>query len=55
MAEQGTFHGQVDLYTPPTAQPGMTVTLTLNVHSLDSPDSNYVVAYLTVVPTVSLN
>lgn len=55
MGEQGTFHGQVDLHTPATAQPGMAVTLTLNVRSLDSPDSNYVVAYLTVVPTVRMN
>ncbi|XP_068172839.1 von Willebrand factor A domain-containing protein 7 isoform X2 [Antennarius striatus] len=50
VAEQGSFHGQVDLHAPATAQPGLTVTLTLNVHDLDSPDSNYAVAYLTVVP-----
>lgn len=55
VAEQGSFHGQVDLHTPDTAQPGTTVTLTLTVLALDSPDSNYAVAYLTVVPLVSVN
>ncbi|XP_042343175.1 von Willebrand factor A domain-containing protein 7 [Plectropomus leopardus] len=50
VAGQGSFHGQVDLYTPATAQAGATVTLTLTVRALDSPDSNYAVAYLTVVP-----
>ncbi|XP_062275291.1 von Willebrand factor A domain-containing protein 7 [Scomber scombrus] len=48
--EQGSFQGQVHLHTPPTAQAGATVSLTLNVHDLKSPDSNYAVAYLTVVP-----
>lgn len=55
VAEQGSFRGQVDLYTPVTAQAGVTVTLTLTVRALDSPDSNYAVAYLTVVPPVSMN
>lgn len=55
VAEQGSFRGQVDLHTPATAQAGATVTLTLTVHALDSPDSNYAVAYLTVVPPVSTN
>ncbi|XP_068601815.1 von Willebrand factor A domain-containing protein 7 [Brachionichthys hirsutus] len=50
VAKQGSLHGQVDLHAPATAQPGLTVTLTLNVHGLDSPDSNYAVAYLTIVP-----
>ncbi|XP_051253637.1 von Willebrand factor A domain-containing protein 7 [Dicentrarchus labrax] len=50
VAEQGSFRGQVDLHTPATAQAGATVTLTLTVHALDVPDSNYAVAYLTVVP-----
>ncbi|XP_078102749.1 von Willebrand factor A domain-containing protein 7 [Sander vitreus] len=50
VAEQGSFRGQVDLLTPATAQSGATVTLTLTVNALDSPDSNYAVAYLTVVP-----
>ncbi|KAF1393792.1 hypothetical protein PFLUV_G00019720 [Perca fluviatilis] len=50
VAEQGSFRGQVDLLTPAAAQSGATVTLTLTVHALDSPDSNYAVAYLTVVP-----
>ncbi|XP_027136156.1 von Willebrand factor A domain-containing protein 7 [Larimichthys crocea] len=53
VAEQGSFRGQVDLYTPVTAQEGVTVTLTLTVRALDSPDSNYAVAYLTVVPPES--
>ncbi|XP_070826960.1 von Willebrand factor A domain-containing protein 7 [Chaetodon trifascialis] len=50
VAERGSFRGQVDLHTPATALTGATVTLTLTVHALDSPDSNYAVAYLTVVP-----
>ncbi|XP_029301797.1 von Willebrand factor A domain-containing protein 7 [Cottoperca gobio] len=50
VAEQGSFRGQVDLLTPATAQAGATVTLTLTVRALDSPDSNYAVAYLTVIP-----
>ncbi|XP_054649755.1 von Willebrand factor A domain-containing protein 7 [Dunckerocampus dactyliophorus] len=45
-----TFHSQVGLHTPSTAQAGATVTLTLSVHALDSADTNYAVAYLTVVP-----
>ncbi|XP_061576207.1 von Willebrand factor A domain-containing protein 7 isoform X2 [Cololabis saira] len=47
---QGSFRGQVHLLTPATAQSGATVTLSLTVHALDSPASNYAVAYLTVVP-----
>ncbi|XP_070685549.1 von Willebrand factor A domain-containing protein 7 [Pempheris klunzingeri] len=50
VAEQGSFRGQVDLHTPATAQTGATVTLTLTVRALDFPDSNYAVAYLTVIP-----
>ncbi|XP_028321008.1 von Willebrand factor A domain-containing protein 7 [Gouania willdenowi] len=46
----GSFQGQVDIHTPATASAGATVTLTLTVHALDSPDSNYAVTYLTVVP-----
>ncbi|KAM9733773.1 von Willebrand factor A domain-containing protein 7 isoform 2-T2 [Menidia menidia] len=48
--ENGSFRGQVYLLTPSTAQAGATVTLTLTVHALNSPESNYAVAYLTVVP-----
>ncbi|XP_061734669.1 von Willebrand factor A domain-containing protein 7 [Nerophis ophidion] len=44
------FPGQVGFHTPSTAQAGATVTLTLSVHALDSADTNYAVAYLTVVP-----
>nr|XP_019950842.1 PREDICTED: von Willebrand factor A domain-containing protein 7-like isoform X1 [Paralichthys olivaceus] len=50
VAEQGSFHDQVNLHTPSTAQAGKTVTLTLTVRALDSADSNYAVTYLTVVP-----
>ncbi|XP_076000648.1 von Willebrand factor A domain-containing protein 7 [Genypterus blacodes] len=50
VAEQGSLRGQVDVQTPATAQAGGTVTLTFTVHALDSPDSNYAVVYLTVVP-----
>ncbi|XP_028274813.1 von Willebrand factor A domain-containing protein 7 [Parambassis ranga] len=49
VTEGGSFSGQVDLHTPATAQAGATVTLTLTVRAHDSPDSNYAVAYLTVV------
>lgn len=51
---QGSFRGQVYLLTPATAQAGATVTLSLSVRALGSPDSNYAVAYLTVVPPVSI-
>ncbi|XP_034023845.1 von Willebrand factor A domain-containing protein 7 [Thalassophryne amazonica] len=50
VAEQGSLRGGVDHYTPPTAQAGGTVTLTITVRALDSSDSNYAVTYLTVVP-----
>ncbi|XP_071389668.1 von Willebrand factor A domain-containing protein 7-like [Centroberyx affinis] len=50
VAERGSIRGQVDLHTPATAEAGGTVTLTLTVRALDSPDSNYAVAYLTIVP-----
>lgn len=53
VAERGSLRGQVDLHTPATAEAGQTVTLTLTVRALDSPDSNYAVAYLTVFPPVS--
>ena len=55
VAEHGSFHGQVDLHTPATAQAGATLSLTLTVRALDSPDSNYAVAYLTVIPPVRKN
>ncbi|XP_056138823.1 von Willebrand factor A domain-containing protein 7 [Lampris incognitus] len=50
VAERGSLRGQVDLHTPARAEAGATVTLTFTVRALDSQDSNYVVAYLTVVP-----
>ena len=54
VAQRESFHDQVNLHTPATAQAGATVSLTLTVHALDSTDSNYAVAYLTVVPPVSI-
>ncbi|KAK7906764.1 hypothetical protein WMY93_015376 [Mugilogobius chulae] len=50
VAEQGSFRGQVDLVTSPSARPGSTVTLSLSVRDMNSADSNYAVVYLTVVP-----
>ncbi|RVE64554.1 hypothetical protein OJAV_G00127020 [Oryzias javanicus] len=50
VAEQGLYRSEVNLLTPATAPAGATVTLTLTVHDLDSPDSNFAVVYLTVVP-----
>lgn len=55
MAEHGSFHDHVELQTPAAAQPGVTVSLTLTAHALDSPDLNYAVAYLTVMSLVSMN
>ncbi|XP_017297416.1 von Willebrand factor A domain-containing protein 7 [Kryptolebias marmoratus] len=48
--EQGSFRGQVYLLTPASAQAGATVTLSLTVQAQNSSESNYAVAYLTVVP-----
>ncbi|XP_061639296.1 von Willebrand factor A domain-containing protein 7 isoform X2 [Phyllopteryx taeniolatus] len=50
VAAHKLFHSQVGLHTPTSAQAGATVTLTLSVHALDPADTNYAVAYLTVVP-----
>ncbi|XP_072311351.1 von Willebrand factor A domain-containing protein 7 [Eucyclogobius newberryi] len=50
VGERGRFRGQVDLVTPPSARPGSTVTLSLTARDMSSTDSNYAVAYLTVVP-----
>ncbi|XP_019748225.1 von Willebrand factor A domain-containing protein 7-like [Hippocampus comes] len=50
VASDKPFHSQVGLHTPASAQAGATVTLTLSVYALDSADTNYAVAYLTVVP-----
>ncbi|CAI5693976.1 unnamed protein product [Oreochromis niloticus] len=50
VAGQRSFRDQVSLHTPATAQAGVTVTLTPTVNDLHSADSNYAVAYLTVVP-----
>ncbi|KAM6945989.1 von Willebrand factor A domain-containing protein 7 [Aplochiton taeniatus] len=50
VAERGTLRGQVDLHTAAEAEAGEAVTLTLTVRALDSPDSNYAVVHLTVVP-----
>ncbi|XP_037533684.1 von Willebrand factor A domain-containing protein 7 [Nematolebias whitei] len=48
--ERGSFRGQVYLLTPASAAAGATVTLSLTVHAHNTPESNYAVAYLTVVP-----
>lgn len=53
--EFASFGGRVELRTPATAPPGVTVSLTLTAHALGSPDLNYAVAYLTVVSPVSLS
>ncbi|XP_022616932.1 von Willebrand factor A domain-containing protein 7-like [Seriola dumerili] len=50
VAENGSFHEQVNIHTPATAQAGATVTLTLTVRVHNSTESNYAVTYLTVVP-----
>lgn len=50
--EGGSFRGQVYLLTPASAAAGATVTLSLTVHAHNTPESNYAVAYLTVVPLV---
>ncbi|XP_051934053.1 von Willebrand factor A domain-containing protein 7 [Hippocampus zosterae] len=50
VASHKPFHSQVGLHTPASAQAGATVTLTLSVYALNSADTNYAVAYLTVVP-----
>ncbi|XP_048024996.1 von Willebrand factor A domain-containing protein 7 [Megalobrama amblycephala] len=41
---------EVELRTPHTAQTGRAITLTLTVQAEDSPDSNYAVVHLTVIP-----
>lgn len=43
---------EIELRTPPTAQTGRAITLTLTVQAEDSPDSNYAVIHLTVIPEV---
>lgn len=43
---------EVELRTPHTAQTGRAITLTLTVQAEDSPDSNYAVVHLTVIPEV---
>lgn len=55
VAEHGSFFDHVELLTPATAQAGVSVSLTLTAHALDSPDLNYAVAYLTVMSPVSMN
>nr|XP_061797464.1 von Willebrand factor A domain-containing protein 7-like [Nerophis lumbriciformis] len=50
ISAHNVFHSQVGLHTPSTAQDGATVTLTLSVQALNSKDTNYAVAYLTVIP-----
>lgn len=55
MKEFESYSDQVELRTPTTAPPGVTVSLTLTAHALESPDLNYAVVYMTVVSPVSLS
>ncbi|KAL7879064.1 hypothetical protein AOLI_G00100380 [Acnodon oligacanthus] len=50
IGERGSVRREVELRTPPSTQAGQTVTLTLTVQAQDSPDSNYAVVHLTVLP-----
>lgn len=50
VGEMGSIRDKVDLHIPGTAEAGAAVTLTLTVEALDSPDSNYAVIHLIVVP-----
>lgn len=43
---------EVELRTPHTAQTGRAITLTLTVQAEDTPDSNYAVVHLIVIPEV---
>lgn len=55
VADGGVFRSQAALHTPPGAQAGASVALTVTVGALDSADSNSAVVYLTVVPPVSVH
>lgn len=55
VTEFSSYGDRVELRTPATAQPGVTVSLTLTAHALESPDLNYAVVYMTVVSPVSLS
>ncbi|XP_018603910.2 von Willebrand factor A domain-containing protein 7 [Scleropages formosus] len=48
--ERGSVTGEVEINTPSTAEPGGAVTLILTVRAQDSPDGNYAVVHLTIIP-----
>ncbi|XP_015461758.3 von Willebrand factor A domain-containing protein 7 [Astyanax mexicanus] len=50
IGERGSVRREVELRIPLSTQSGQTVTLTLSVQAQDSPDSNYAVVHLTVLP-----
>lgn len=47
---RGSVKREVEIRTPHTTQTGKAITLTLTVQAEDSPDSNYAVVHLTVIP-----
>ncbi|KAA0714551.1 von Willebrand factor A domain-containing protein 7 [Triplophysa tibetana] len=50
IAERSSVKREIELNTPHNAETKRPITLTLTVHAEDSPDSNYAVVYLTVIP-----
>ncbi|XP_072550642.1 von Willebrand factor A domain-containing protein 7 [Salminus brasiliensis] len=50
IGERGSVRREAELRIPHAAQAGQTVTLTLTVQAQDSPDLNYAVVHLTVLP-----
>ncbi|XP_027017087.2 von Willebrand factor A domain-containing protein 7 isoform X1 [Tachysurus fulvidraco] len=50
IGERGSVREEVKLKTPHSTQAGQTLTVTLTVQAHDSPDSNYAVVYLLVLP-----
>ncbi|MCJ8733135.1 hypothetical protein PDJAM_G00219630 [Pangasius djambal] len=50
IGERGSVREEVKLRTPHSTQAGQTLTVTLTVQAHDSPDANYAVVYLLVLP-----
>ncbi|XP_051580418.1 von Willebrand factor A domain-containing protein 7-like [Myxocyprinus asiaticus] len=50
IAEMGSVKREVEIRAPHNAQTARAITLTLTVQAEDSPDSNYAVIHLTVIP-----
>ncbi|XP_046720564.1 von Willebrand factor A domain-containing protein 7 isoform X2 [Silurus meridionalis] len=50
IGERGSMREEVKLRTPHSTQLGQTLTLTLTVQACDSPDANYAIVYLLVLP-----